>query len=80
MPKYAHEIGVCKGKGRKKVGKTIWKPISVLVLLKDILHFFMLNAILGHCGEGGVCRIRWQLMGLRKLLFKTRLQQKKSRN
>lgn len=37
----------------------------------------MFNAVLGYCGEGGVCQIKQELMGLRKPLFKTRLEQKK---
>lgn len=40
----------------------------------------MLNAILGYCGEEGVCQIRQELMGLRKLLFKARLEQQQKIN
>lgn len=62
---------------REKVGKTIWKPSSVLVLPKETPSSSTLNAILGYSGEGGVCQIRQELMGPRKLLFKTRLKKQK---
>lgn len=77
MPKYAHEIEVCKGKRRKKVEKTIWNPISGIVLLKMIPNFSTFNAILGNCGNGGVCQIGEELIGLWKLLFKTGLGKRK---
>lgn len=60
--RYAHEIYVYRGEGRNKTGKTIWKPISVLFLLKKSVNFLILNAILGYCGEEGVCQIRQELM------------------
>lgn len=31
-------------------------------MLKKSVNFLILNAILGYCGEEGVCQIRWELM------------------
>lgn len=66
------------GKGERETEETIWMPVSVLVLLKDIPNFPMLNIVLGYFEEGVDCFIRQELMGLRKLAFKTELEQKKN--
>lgn len=67
------------GKGERETGETIWMPFSVLVLLKDIPNFPMLNIVLGYFEEGVDCPIRQELMRLRKLAFKTELEQKKNK-
>lgn len=67
------------GKGERETGETIWMPVSVLVLLKDIPNFPMLNIVLGYFEEGVDCPIRQELMRLRKLAFKTELEQKKQK-
>lgn len=66
------------GKGERETGETIWMPVSVLVLLKDIPNFPMLNIVLGYFEEGVDCPIRQELE-LRKLAFKTELEQKTKR-
>lgn len=67
------------GKGERETEETIWMPVSVLVLLKDIPNFPMLNIVLGYFEEGVDCFIRQELMGLRKLAFKIELEQKKKK-
>lgn len=66
-----------QSKREKENRKNIWMPISFRVLLKEVSTFPMLDAILGYFEEGEDCHIRQELVRLRKLVFKTELEQKK---
>lgn len=68
---------VCKGKGRKEAGKTIWKPISVSVLQNGISNFFTLNAILEYLWWRGCLSNQTGIDGSEEIAFLNKIGTKK---